>query len=223
MNLTAAPPTLAPPARTWARLEPWSGFAFAVFFIGSVAASSPPSESASDQKWIANYATHAKQAQHLVTGVLLVLAAVSLLVLLTGLWSRVVAARGAQRTSPLPVVAAGVAAALMAAGGVVMASVSGNALLSSAPIPNADILRLTNGLGFALVGLAGMLAAALSVTSVAAQARACGIFSRRLFAFSVIVAVLLLAGLAFVPIFGLVIWTVAVAIVLMRTPSAGVA
>jgi hypothetical protein len=211
--------TAAGPERSWTRWEPLAGIAFVVFFIGSVVASSPPNENATDAKWVANYATHAKQTQHLATGILLVLAGLSLLVFLTGVWNRVAAARSARRTSPLPVVAAGAAAALIAAGGVVMASVSGDALLSSAPVPTADVLRLTSGLGFALVGLAGMLAAALSVVSLAAQARSCGIFGNRLFAFSVVVAVLLLAGLAFVPIVGLLIWAVIVAIHLVRTPA----
>jgi hypothetical protein len=222
MVATARPPTSAP-ARSVNRFEPLSGIAFVVFFIASVVASSPPKANASDQKWVASYATHAKQTQHLATGILLILAGLSLLVFMTSLWTRVVAARGAQRTSPLPVIAAAASAALIAAGGVVMGSVSGNALVSSAPVPGADILRLTNGLGFALVGLAGMLAAALSVVSLAAQARSCGMFSSRLFAFSVVVAVLLLAGLAFVPIVGLLIWTLVVAIGPMRTPGPGAA
>jgi hypothetical protein len=198
------------------RVAPYSGIAFVVFFIASVAVSSVPSNAASNKAWLTAYATHTKQAEHLATGVLLVLAALSLMSFLTHLWTRVVQARDSQSVSPLPVVAAGVSAACIAAGGILMAAASGSALLYSQPIPGADVLRLGNDAGFAMVGVAGMLAAALSIACVSVQARAAGIFGARLARFSLAVAVVLLASVAFVPIVALPIWLVAVTVTLNR-------
>ena len=54
---------------TWTRWAPWTGVAFVVFFVGGVMASSPPSETASNAAWIADYATHGKQVGHVISGV----------------------------------------------------------------------------------------------------------------------------------------------------------
>lgn len=204
----------------WRRVAPYSGIAFVVFFLASFVVSSVPSNTASDHAWLAAYATHAKQAGHLATGVLLVLAALSLMTFLTHIWTRVTEARDSRAVSPLPVVAAGVAAACIAAGGMLMAATSGSALLYSQQIPGADILRLGNDVGFAMVGVAGMLAAALSIACLSAQARAAGIFGARVARFSLAVAVVLLASVAFVPIVALLVWLVAVTVTLNRTAPA---
>ncbi len=202
------------------RAAPLSGIAFVVFFIASVVVSSVPKSSASDRDWLAAYATHAKQAGHLATGILLVLAALSLLVFLTHLWTRVLATGRLEAVSPLPLVAAGVSAACIAIGGVLMGSIGGSTLIGNAPLPGPDLLRLGNDAGFAMVGLAGMLAASVSVAAVSVQARSAGLFGQRLFRFSMLVAVLLLASFAFVPILGLLIWLVAVAVTLLRDSPA---
>jgi uncharacterized membrane protein len=190
-----------------------TGFTFAVLFLISVAASSPPADGASNAKWIASYAGNGHKAGHVVTGVCLVLAGLSLLVLITTLWSRVVEARSPQRVSPLPVVAAGVAAACLAVGGALM---GGAISVMSSPSPDANLLRLCNDIGFVMVGLGGMLAAALSVVAISVQARAAGVFGRRMTIFGYAVSIVLLASLAFIPIAALLAWTVTAAIVLLR-------
>lgn len=204
------------------RIAPISGIAFAVFFIASIAASSVPSDSASAGQWMAAYATHGKQAQHLATGVLLVLAGLSLLIFLTDLWTRAGGAGEPRARSPLPLVAAGTSAACIAVGGVMMGGISGAALIGSAPIPGADTLRLANDLGFAMTALGGMLAAAIGICGIALQARAAGMFGAKLTRFTLGVAVLQLAALAFVPIILMAIWCLVVAVGLLRgsIPSA---
>lgn len=200
----------------WRRVAPYSGVAFVVFFIASVVVSSVPKGTASDHAWLAAYATQAKQAGHLATGVLLVLAALSLMTFLTHLWTRVSEAGDPRAVSPLPVVAAGVSAACIATGGILMAIASGSALIGSTPIPGPDVLRIGNDAGFAMVGVAGMFAAALSVACVSIQARDAGIFGARLTRFSVAVAVVLLASVVFVPILALLVWLVTVTVTLTR-------
>jgi hypothetical protein len=200
----------------WRRFTPYTGIAFVVFFLASVVVSNAPKDTASDRAWVAAYATHAKQAGHLATAVLLVLAALSLMTFLTHLWTRVTEVRGPEAVSPLPVVAAGVSAACIAVGGILMGVVSGSALIGHQPIPGADVLRLGNDGGFAMVGVAGMFAAALSIASLSSQARAAGVFGVRLTRFSVAVAIVLLASVVFVPIVALLVWLVIATVTLTR-------
>lgn len=202
------------------RVAPISAIAFVVLFIASVAVSSVPSATASNADWVAAYASHGKQVGHFATGILLVLAALSLATFLTHLWTRVVAAQQPHSVSPLPVVAAAISAACIAAGGVLMASISASALIGSAPIPSAELLRFGNDVGFGLVGLAGMLAASLSIACLSLQARSAGVFGSRLTRFSLVVAVLLLGAVAFVPILALLVWLIVVTVALTRSSTA---
>lgn len=198
-----------------ARLGPLSGLAFAIFFIGGVVASSPPAETASNATWIANYATQSKQIGHLVSGICLVLAGLSLAAFVTHLWGTVAAARRPVVTSPLPVAAAAVTAACMGMGGILMGS-EGGMLLSSAPMPSADLLRFTNDIGFTMVAIPGMLAMSGGLACLSMQARAAGLFGRRMQAFTLVVAALLLAAFVFLPIAGLLVWAVVVSVGLLR-------
>lgn len=140
-------PTSYPVRRGTSRLEPLSGFAFVAFFLASIGASSPPGDNAPATNWVANYTGTGHQIQHLATGLLLVLAGLCLMAFMTGLWRKVDAWSGAGQTSPLPLVAAGVAAACIAAGGVVMATVSGSELFGQYRLPAADVLRFGNDMG----------------------------------------------------------------------------
>jgi hypothetical protein len=197
--------------------EAWTGIAFPVLFLASVAVSNPPADNASNAKWIANYTGSSEQARHLATGVLLVLAGLCLASFLTALWRRI--RDITPSISPLPLVASAASASCIAAGGVVMAFVSGGELFGKYPLPSADVLRLSNDLGFALVAVAGMLAAALAVVCLSVQGNAAGVFGRRTRIFGIVVSVVLLAGVAFVPVFALLIWTTLMAIRLLRRPN----
>jgi hypothetical protein len=200
------------PARRWA---PATGIAFVVLFIVSVVASTPPADGASDAAWLANYTGAGHKAGHVVTGVALTLAGLCLLSFMVTLWTRL-SRQSTVRLSPLPMAAAAVSAACLAMGGMLM---GGAISVMSAPTPNADILRLCNDVGFIMVGIAGMLAAALSVVTITLQARSTGQFGSRMTAFGVVVSVVLLAGAAFVPIVALLAWLVVVAISLLRNPQ----
>ena len=194
--------------------EAWTGLAFPVLFLASVAISNPPADNASNARWIANYTGSSEQARHLMTGLLLVLAGLCLAAFFTALWRRI--REVTPSLSPLPLVAAASSAACIAAGGVVMAFVSGGELLGKYPLPSAQVLRLSNDLGFALVGVAGMLAASLAVACLSVQANAAGVIGRKTYVFGVVVAVALLFGMLFVPVIALVVWAPLVAIQWMR-------
>lgn len=199
-----------------ARWLPWTGIAFAVLFLASVAASSPPADNASDTKWIANYTGQANDARHLATGLLLVLAGLNLASFLTALWQRIRTAAPSRSFSPLPIVGAATAAACISAGGMVMAAVAGGELFGKYPLPGADVLRLSNDLGFALVSVGGMTAAALAIGCLSLQGRAAGVLGRKTSIFGIVVAVVLLAAIAFVPIVAALLWAVIVAVQWLR-------
>jgi hypothetical protein len=179
-----------------------------VFFFGGVASSNPPTDGASDAEWMASYTGTGKRWSHVASGVFLILAALSLMTFLTGMWQRISSARPAGATSPLPLVAAGVATTCMAVGGTLMGYVSGAELSGNYPLPSADFLRFSNGFGFGVTGIAGMLAAAVCLTVLAHQARTAGVFGRNLAIFTWIVALILLASVLFFPIAALMIWIV---------------
>jgi hypothetical protein len=201
------------------RWQPLTAIAFVVFFVASVVVSSPPADDVSNVTWTRAYTGTAHAREHLATGILLVLAALSLLSFLTLLWTRIAAARRPVSVSPLPLIAAGVAAACISVGGVLMASVSGSILIGSMRVPNADELRFANDTGFAMVSVAGMLAAALSIACLSVQARAAGLFGTRMMGFGIVVSIVLLAAVAFLPIAALLIWLVVAAARLMRGTS----
>ena len=167
----------------------------------SSCSSSPASSSAACRKTqhpttrgLRRTRTHAKQAGHLATGVLLVIAALSLMTFLTHFWTRVTEARDPRAVSPLPIVAAGVAAACIATGGILMGAISGSALVYSQADPQPrgssarQRCRLRDG------RRRGDARGRPEDRCLSAQARAAGIFGVRLARFSLTVAVVLLAS-----------------------------
>jgi hypothetical protein len=205
----------APSARV-ARWEALSGLAFAGVFAVGVAASSPPNADAPDAKWVADYTGHSHQVGHLVSGGALVVSGVALMVFITGLWRRIAARSPGGAPSPLPVVAAGAAAACFAAGGLIMGWVSGTELSGRYPLPDADVLRMSNELGFVMVGVGAMASMAVAVVGIAMQGHAVGLFGSKLRAASIVVGILLLAGETFLPVVIFVLWVAFVAIHLLR-------
>jgi hypothetical protein len=203
--------------RPLARWAPLTGFAFVVFFLASITVSSPPSDKASDAAWIANYTGHTHVAQHVATGVLLILAALSLLSFLSTTWTRIAGNRPLGSITPVPIVAAGVASACIAVGGVLMGAIAAT-VQGTGHTPDPDLLRFGNDVGFVMVGLPGMLATALSVAGLSVQGRRSGLFGRKMMIFGLVVAVILLASIAFIPIVALLAWLVVTAIVLIRRP-----
>jgi hypothetical protein len=200
--------TAPAPAPRLTRIDMLAGIGFIVFFLGGVVSSSPPGNNASNAKWIANYTGSSNQWSHLVTGIFLILAALCLMTFLTGMWQRISSTRPAGTTSPLPLVAAGVATTCMAFGGLLMAYIAGSELDGKYPLPSADLLRFSNGLGFIVTGIPGMAATALCIAVLAGQARRAEVFGPKMAIFTWIVAAVLLVSFLFLPIAGLMAWIV---------------
>lgn len=196
------------------RWSPVSGLAFAIFFVGGVVASNVPADGASDRAWLAAYAG-SHSAGHLVTAYCLVLAGLSLAMFLGTLWMRILRASDMALPSPVPLLAAAVAGSCMAAGGVMMGVVSTGALRTY-----PQIIRLGSDGGFAMVGVGAMLATSLSIACLSVMALDAGVMGRRMAWFGIGVSVVLVGGIFFLPIAALIVWTIAVAVVLLRRPQA---
>ena len=201
------------------RNDTLAGIGFIVFFLGGVVSSSPPGNNASNAQWIANYTGYGNLWSHVLSGVFLILAALSLMAFLTGMWRRISSARPVGTTSPLPLVAAGVAAACMAVGGVLMAYIAGSELAGKYPLPSVDLLRFSNDLGFIVTGVPGMAATALCLAVLAGQARRADVFGPKMAIFSWIVAAVLLLSFLFLPIAALMAWIVVCIVSARRLPS----
>jgi len=204
-------------ARRW---EPYAGIAYVVFFAASVLVSNPPADGASDRTWIARYTGRGEQAGHLATAFLLLLAGLALMTFLVALWRRIAQVHPAGPPSRLPIAAAGAAAALIGAGGMVMGYISGGEILGHYPLPGVDLLRMSNDLGFALAGIAGSWAAAVAVAALSVQGHTAGVFGTKMRAAGIITAATLLLSMLFMPILALLAWVLAAAITWIRHPAA---
>ena len=153
-------------------------------------------QTASDATWIARYTGHSEQARHLATAFLLLLAGLALMTFLVALWRRIAEADPTSSPSRLPIAAAGPPRP-MGAGGMVMGYISGSELLGHYPLPSADLLRMSNDLGFALAGIAGSWAAAVAVATLSVQGHAAGVFGAKMRAAGIITALLLLLSMFF--------------------------
>ncbi len=209
----------APSARV-ARYEALAGLVFAVVFVIGVAASSPPNPDAPDAKWIADYTGHSNQVGHLVSGLALVVCGVSLMAFITGLWRRIAAQAPSGTPSPLPAIASAAAAACFAAGGLIMGWVSGTELGGAYPLPSAGLLRMSNELGFLMVGIGAMVSMSVALIGIAMQGYAAGLFGSKLRIATIVVGILVLAGETFVPVIIFVLWVAVMSIYLLRRPAA---
>jgi hypothetical protein len=126
----------------------------------------------------------------------------------------------AETPSRLPIAAAATAAALMGAGGMVMGYISGGELLGHYPLPSADLLRMSNDLGFALAGVAGSWAAAVAVATLSIQGHTAGVFGTKMRTAGLLTALVLLLSVLFAPILALLAWVLAAATILIRKPAA---
>jgi hypothetical protein len=204
----------------WRRWEPLTGIAFAVLFVVGFLILNIPDDNASNQTWINYFADRGHRVAVVVSAYLLVAAGLCLVAFLTTLWTRIASARRPHATSPLGLVAAGVAAACIVVGAMVDASVSGSMIFGSTPLPGADTLRLVFDIMFPCVAVAGMIAASLSITTLSIQGYGAGLLGRSLLVVSLVVAVGLLASVFFIPMVLLPIWAIVMSVALVRRGTA---
>jgi hypothetical protein len=204
----------------WRRWEPLTGIAFAVLFVAGWMIVNTPDTNASNGEWTKYFSDRGHRAAVLVSAYMVLVAGLCLLAFLTTLWTRIASAQRTRAISPLGLIAAGVAAACIALGAVVQASVSGAMIFGSMPEPGADTLRLVFNMMFPFVAVAGMIAASVSVATLSIQAYGAGLLGRTLLVLSLIVAVGLLGSVFFIPMALLPIWALVMTVVLVRRGTA---
>jgi hypothetical protein len=204
----------------WRRWEPLTGIAFAVLFVAGFLITNTPNDSDSNKVWTTYFSDRGNRIVVVVSAYMILVAGLCLLAFLTTLWSRIASARRPHLISPLGLIAAGVAAACIAVGAVVQASVSGAMVFGSTPEPGADTLRLVFNIMFPFIAVAGMIAASVSVATLSIQAYGARLFGRTLLVLSLVVAVGLLGSVFFIPMALLPIWALVMSVVLVRRGTA---
>ncbi|TMC46940.1 MAG: hypothetical protein E6J20_20440 [Chloroflexi bacterium] len=203
--------------RRWLPALP--GVLYVVTFVVAFLMVQTPNDDEADKKWTDFYGDRGHQIQLLVTGFLLVIAAMLLLTFLTRLHSRIYGARTLDQRDPLPLVAAGTAGALIAAGGIVGATIPGAEIFGPHHTFGADILRLTSDMSFPLIVVGGGFAIAVAIAVITRAAQRSGYFGNKLSIFSYVAAAAAVAEFVFFPILVVLIWVLVVSVVLARRPS----
>jgi hypothetical protein len=210
----------------WSRWEPVTGIAFVVLAVAAFHINPAPGDGDSNAVWLKAYSNSGYQIEFVIAGFMLVVASLCLISFVTNLWLRIAAARRPQRTSPLPLVAAGMAATAIALGAVLQGVVSGTMIVratlpdaGSLRLPSADILRFTADAFFAFVSLGGMFPLALAIAVLGLQARSAGLFGPRFATTSIVVAIVTLFSFGYYPMVVPLIWVVVVSVMLLRRDS----
>jgi hypothetical protein len=198
-----------------------SGLAFAVLFVaGMILGRDTPESDVDDREWTEWFSDSDNRVMQVVSMILITLAAVALVVFVTGLVERL---RNPRPRSDMPAqVAYGagmILATALAFGGVALNQMSAAIEIGDIPIPSPDVLRTAEQLGFGLILMVGGLFAALTVAAVSVAARGTGVLPSWLVTAGFVVAFILLFSLAFIPMILLPLWVIAVSIASNRNPA----
>jgi hypothetical protein len=184
-----------------------AGFAFGPLLLAALICASTPDSDRSDAYWVRFFTDGSRQARLIVSGALLILAALAFVFFMAGLRDR--AGAGA-----LPAGFATMAAALMAVAGVLELIVPAVLADSASYVPDPNVLRILTEIGYAVLALAAMPAAALGLGLLMRAAQ----LPRPLVVSGLVICVLQLAALYYLPMILLALWSVAAAILLARRP-----
>jgi hypothetical protein len=190
------------------------GIAFVVLFVvGMLLGRDTPSNDAADQEWTDWFSDSGNRTGQVISAVLLTLAAMAILVFVTGLVRRAALARPERESVTLARTAGIVLAVAIGLGGIAVNQMGAAIQVGDIPVPSADVLRTGEQLGFGILLLLGGVAAAVTVAAMTVAMRGTGLVPAWLITAGYVVAVLLLLSLLFVPMVLLPLWVLVVAIV----------
>jgi hypothetical protein len=163
------------------------------------------------------YANHGNRTRLVVAAYLMAVAGLVFLVFLSYLRDRLRRAEGEAGASGGLVFAAGaVFVAMIYAGSAAWASIAGDLIFGNQRPPSPDVMGFIPQLGYPLVLIFGMFAAALAVAVTSMSALRTGVLPRWLAYLGFVAAVAMLFSVVFVPMVLFVIWMIAVGITLLR-------
>lgn len=201
------------------RWGPIAGLVFFVLFVvGFLIVGDTPEYDAGDREWVEWFEDDANTNLQVVGMFLMVASAFALVCFLAVLTRRL---RATNRPELVNVaIGAGlVLAAMIVVAGIGIAQVSAAITFAgSYPVPNADVLRQSEQIGFGIALLGGGWSAALLVGATSLAVRGTELLPRWLVIASYVVAVLLLVSVFFIPFALLPLWVLAVSIVMLRRP-----
>lgn len=202
----------------------WAGIAgigFAVSFVVGFMTPVAPSYDESDQAWVSWFQDSGHRGTQIAGMFIMAAASLLLVVFFVPVLRRAVASGGSAAASALAGVAGTMLAVVVAVEAVLRSGVSAAVQFApnNFPVPGADVLRTLDNLSVGLLLLAGGFAAALFVASTAHALRGTAIVPGWLTTAGYVVAVLLLFGVAFLPLLLLPLWVLVVGIVVAVRPG----
>jgi len=197
-----------------------AGIVAAVLFVpGFFLMGGTPEYNAPDAEWVDWFDKDANTTGAVIATLIMVVAALTIIVFAAGLAARLRAA-GGQRANAVMLVGAAVAAgtAFMVGAMTTSALAGAIAFAPDFPVPGPEdiyVAKAIEQIGFGIVLVAGGWSSALMVAIASFSARRTGQLPTWLTTGGIVVAVLLLASIAFLPLLLLPIWLLVTGIVLL--------
>jgi uncharacterized membrane protein YhaH (DUF805 family) len=192
---------------------------FVLFVVGFLLGGDTPEYDARDREWVEWFEDDGNTNLQVVAMFLLVASALALLCFLAVLTRRL---RATNRPELVNVaIGAGlVLAAMLIVGAIGMNQVSAAVTFGGDyPVPDADVLRQSEQIGFGVILLGGGWSGALLVGATSLAARGSDLLPRWLVIASEVVGVVLLFSVFFIPFVLLPLWVLTMSIVMLRRPA----
>lgn len=198
--------------RTTTRWGDIAGIAFVVlFFVGFIALDTPDTD-APVADWDAYFGDSGNRTETILSMFLIVLSGFAFLWFATSMRVRLRAAATAEQLRAVAAGAALLYVAMLVAGGIAFGNTAGAIEFGDTPVPDGDISRMFEQLGFALIMLAGGFASAVFVGVTSVLGRKAGVFPPWLAILGYVVAVILVFSFMFFPVLLLLVWVLIVSI-----------
>lgn len=202
------------------RLAPFTGVLFVVLYVAAWMVMRTPSDTDSPSTAAAYYTDSNHRVMMIVSAYLFIAAAFTLLGFFVSLRGRLIGAEGGD--APLTTLAFGsgaVAVALMIAGAMAAASVPGAVAFGSLDAPaDGDLTRFIQQIGFGMILVGAMLAAAVAIAASSLVTLRTGALPAWTAWLGFVAAVVLLFAVVWLPQVALLIWVLAVGLAL-RAPA----
>jgi len=193
------------------RVGPWMGIAFAVLFVAGFLVFPTPSDEKDSAQWSRWWTDSGHRAGAVIGAYLMVFALLAFVWFMWDLNRRLRDRGGMMITFGTVFVTLALVSAL------VRAAIPGGKLFGSTPVPpGADIARQFDNVGFAVLLVAGALAAGAFTATASHLARRDAILPGWLTIAGYVVAVLMLAAGFFLPFVFFPLWVLVTSIVLVR-------
>lgn len=197
-----------------ARFGPWMGIAFFVLFVAGFLVFPTPDNGKNTVKWERWWTDSGHRVAAIIGAYLMVLALLAFVCFTWGLNQRLRGQGGVMITFGTVFVTLGLVSAL------VRAAIPGGKLFGSTPIPSGpDLSRQLDNVGFAVLLVAGAVAAGAFTAAASYLARRDGVLPGWLTVTGYVVAVLQIAASLFFPFLLFLLWVLVASIVLLRRGS----